>query len=186
MRAIPMNAFATIGIETQLVIDDERLRAAYRDAGRTAHPDTGGDEASFAALNEAFEMLSSPSRRLRHWLELRDLTVETRGPVAPAIMDLFSRIGEASQRADSLVRRRDEAKSALGLALLERETQECREEVERSIALVEAAIGNECAAFSNYQNSDIPDVKAASATARNLAFLEKWRAGLRSAFARLV
>lgn len=180
------NAFNILGIEPRLVIDDETLRDAFREAGRSAHPDAGGDEASFAAMNAAFEILSSPSRRLRHWLELRGAAVETRGTVTPAIMDLFSVVGEVSQCAESLARRRDEAKSALGRALLERETQACREDIERSIALVEAAITNECAVFPEFQNAVTPDLAAASATARNLAFLEKWRAGLRSAFARLI
>jgi curved DNA-binding protein CbpA len=180
------NAFKILGIETQLVIGAETLRDAFREAGRSAHPDAGGDEASFAALNTAFEILSSPSRRLRHWLELRGLTAETRGTVAPEIMDLFSQVGEVSQRAEALVRRRDEAKSSLGRALLERETQACREDIERMIALVETAIENECGVFPIYQNAAAPDLAAVSVSARNLAFLEKWRAGLRSMFARLV
>lgn len=180
------NAFEILGIEPQLAIDAEFLRDAFREAGRSAHPDAGGDEQAFASLNAAYEMLSSPSRRLRHWLELRGLTVETRGTVSPEIMDLFSQVGETSQRAEALVRRRDEAKSALARALLERETQACREDVERCIALVEAAIQSECSFFAEYQISPSTDLAAASASVRNLAFLEKWRAGLRGAFARLV
>lgn len=180
------NAYKILGIEPRLVIDEETLRDAFREAGRSVHPDAGGDESSFAALNAAFEMLSSPSRRLRHWLELRGMTVETRGTVAQEIMDLFSQVGETSQRAEALVRRRDEAKSALGRALLERETQACREDVESCIALVETAIGRECAVFPIYQDSAAMDLAAASASVRNLAFLEKWRSGLRGVFARLI
>jgi len=180
------SAFEILGIEPQLEIDAETLRDAFREAGRSAHPDAGGDEASFASLNAAFEILSSPSRRLRYWLELRGLAMETRGTVAPEIMDLFPQVGEVSQRAESLVRRRDEAKSALGRALLERETQTCREDIERMIALVENAIETECGVFPIYQNAAAPDLAAASASARHLAFLEKWRAGLRGAFSRLI
>lgn len=186
VHAVQPNFFEILGIEPRLVIDGGTLRDAFLVAGRSAHPDAGGGEQTFAALNAAFEILSSPSRRLRHWLELRGLTVETRGTVSPEIMDLFSQVGETSQRAEALVRRRDDAKSALGRALLERETQSCREDVERSLALVEAAIDRECAIFPACQNSAIIDLAAASASVRNLAFLEKWRAGLRGVFARLV
>jgi hypothetical protein len=181
-----MNAFEILGIEPRLVIDEETLRDAFREAGRSAHPDAGGDEQSFASLKSAFEILSSPSRRLRRWLELRGLTVETRGPVAAEIMDLFSQVGETTQRAEALARRRDEAKSALGRAMLEQETQSCREDVERCIAMLEAAIGRECSVFPDYENSAAIDLSAASASVRNLAFLEKWRSGLRGVFARLV
>lgn len=186
VSAVPLNAFETLGIEPRLVIDGESLRDAFREAGRSTHPDAGGDEQSFTALNAALEILSSPSRRLRHWLELRGLAVETRGAVAPEIMNLFSQVGETSQRAEALVRRRDEAKSALTRALLERETQACREDVERCIAMVESAIERECAVFPECQNSAAIDLTVVSASVRNLAFLEKWRAGLRGVFARLV
>jgi len=181
-----MNAFEILGIEPRLVIPAETLADAYREAGKQAHPDAGDGEEAFAALRQAFEILSSPSRRLRHWLELRGLPVETRGTLAAEIMDLFSQVGETSQRAEALARRRDEAKSALGRALLERETQSCREDVERCIALVEAAIGRECAVFPDFQNAAAADLGAASASVRNLAFLEKWRASLRAMFSRLV
>jgi curved DNA-binding protein CbpA len=181
-----MNAFEVLGIEQRLSLPAETLGDAFREAGKRAHPDAGGGEGEFAALRQAFEILSSPSRRLRHWLELHGTPAETRGTVTPAIMDLFAEVGEVSQRAEALARRRDEAKSALGRALLESETQSCREAVERAIALVEAAIDRECAAFPQYDSAPTADVVAASITVRNLAFLEKWRAGLRGVFARLV
>jgi curved DNA-binding protein CbpA len=179
-----MNAFKTLGIEPRLALSDEAMRDAFREAGKLAHPDAGGEEASFAKLREAFEIVSSPSRRLRHWLELRGITVQIRGTVDPAIMDLFSHVGEATQHAEALIRRRDEAKSALTRALLERETQICREEVERALVRVEDAIGSQCTQFPEFENA--PDLESAAAAVRNLAFLEKWRATLRGLFSRLI
>ncbi|MDP3851252.1 MAG: DnaJ domain-containing protein [Luteolibacter sp.] len=181
-----MDAYAILGIPPRLVIAAETLHDAYREAGRLAHPDAGGEEQAFATLREAYETLTSPSRRLRHWLELRGTPAETRGTVSPALMALFARVGEASQQAESLVRKRDEAKSSLGRALLERETHACREAVERAITMVETAIDHECAAFADYENSSTPDLESASMSARNLAFLEKWRASLRRVFPRLI
>jgi len=181
-----MNAFETLGIEPRLALSDQDVRDAFREAGKLAHPDAGGAEESFAKLSAAFEIVSSPSRRLRHWLELRGITVETRGTVDPAIMDLFAHVGEASQRAEALVRKRDLTKSALARALLERETQSCREEVERAIMMVETAIGLQCASFPDYENAPSVGPAAASTTVRNLAFLEKWRATLRGVYSRLV
>ena len=180
------NAFEILGIEPRLTIDDETLRGAFRDAGRTAHPDAGGGDEAFARLREAFDIVSSPSRRLKHWLELRGTPPETRGTVDPALMDLFSEVGAATQQAESLLRKRDGTKSALGLALLERETHSCREAVERNLRLVESAISRECAVFPEIESAAAPDVNAVSKTARNLTFLEKWRGGLRGVFSRLV
>lgn len=180
------NAFEILGIVPSLTVSEETLRSAFREAGKSAHPDAGGGDDEFARLREAFEIVASPSRRMKHWLELRGTPAETRGTVDAALMDLFGQVGEVTQRAEHLIRRRDETKSALGLAMLERETHTCREAVERAISLVETGIGRECSVFPEIETADVPDVEAASRTARNLAFLEKWRAGLRSVFSRLV
>jgi curved DNA-binding protein CbpA len=180
------NAFEALRIGPRLVIDAEELNAAFREAGKSAHPDAGGREEEFATLREALEILASPSRRLRHWLELRGIGLETRGAVDPEVMDLFSTVGEATQRAEAHIRKREETKSALGLAMLERETHLCRESVEQALGRVERAIDRECRTFPVMQDAVELDPAAASKTARNLAFLEKWRAGLRGLFARLV
>lgn len=180
------NAFEILGIDPDLTIPEETLRTAFREAGKSAHPDAGGGDDEFAGLRQAFEIVSSPSRRLKHWLELRGFNVETRGVVDTALMDLFGRIGEVTQAAESLIRKRDETKSALGLAMLESQTHVCREAVEKALGMVQDAITRECAVFPEIQTTVSPDLETATKTVRNLAFLEKWRAGLRSVFSRLV
>ncbi len=180
------NAFEILGIDPALTISDETLRTAFREGGKSAHPDAGGGDAEFARLREAFEILGSPSKRLKHWLELRGHTVETRGVVDTALMDLFGEVGAITQKAEAVIRKRGETKSALGLAMLEGQTQVCREEVEKALRLVEAAMEDACAVFPEIEISEKPDLESATKTVRNLAFLEKWRAGLRSVFSRLV
>ena len=181
-----INAFEILGIERTLTLSDDTLRAAFRGAGKSAHPDAGGGDAEFARLREAFEILGSPSKRLKHWLELRCFTVETRGVVDTALMDLFGRVGEITQRAEALIRKRGESKSALGLAMLEGETQVCRESVEKALRLVEEAMETACSVFPDIEAAETLDLDAATKTVRNLAFLEKWRAGLRSVRSRLI
>ena len=180
------NAYQLLSLEPALVISEDALRDAWREAGKKAHPDAGGSEADFAELRDAFARLSSPSRRLMHWLELRGTPGDVRGSISSGLMDLFSEVGTASNRAEELIRKRDAAKSSLGRAMLEGETLLCRETVELAIASVEAQIGKEMIEFPIYQATESPDVEAASRTARNLAFLEKWRTGLRGCYARLV
>ncbi len=180
------NAFDRLGMQPCLVLSEETLREAFRAAGKQAHPDGGGADGEFTALNEAFSTLVSPARRLRHWLEMRGLTVETRGTIDTALMDLFSKVGTITQRAEILIRRREEAKSALARAMLEAETQICREELEAAIATVETWITRECGVFPELEKSENPDLDGASKIARNLVFLEKWRVSLRSCFSRLV
>lgn len=114
-----MNAYKILGIESCLVVSEDELREAFREAGRKIHPDAGGDESEFAELREAFALLVSPSRRLRHWLELRGVSCELRGAISPMLMGLFSSVGEVTQLAEALIRRRNEAKTSLGRAMLE-------------------------------------------------------------------
>jgi len=180
------NAFDLLGMEPRLVIDEEDLREAFRAAGKLTHPDAGGGEGEFSALNEAFAVLSSPSRRLRCWMEVHELPVETRGTINPELMDLFADVGAVTQEAEMLIRKRDEVKFALVRAMLEGQTQICRESVETAITKVEERIHAECRNFPVLESSKNPDSGVASEIARNLVFLEKWRAGLRSCYARLV
>jgi hypothetical protein len=112
--------------------------------------------------------------------------VDPRGVVDAALMDLFGKVGETTKRAESLIRKREETKSALGLAMLERETHLCREAVEQAIRWVDAAMLTEIENFSGIETSEAIDLNAVSKMVRNLTFLEKWKAGLRSVFSRLV
>lgn len=180
------NAFQRLGLEPCLEISEESLREAFRAAGKEVHPDAGGGEGEFAALREAFAVISSPSRRLKHWLEWRGTPGDDRGSIDDSLMDLFTEVGAVTQQAEAIVRKREEAKSMLVKAMLEGEIQLCREAVERAISRVETVIGRECAVFPAYEAAADLDVQAASKVARNLAFLEKWRAGLRASFSKLV
>lgn len=186
MVQLMSHAFEILGLEVRLQLAEEPLRAAFREAGKSAHPDAGGGDEDFARLQQAFETLASPSRRLKHWLELRGTPAETRGTVDASLMDLFGWVGEVTQRAEGVIRRRSESKSALGLAMLERETQACIESVEGAMRMVESAIERETARFPEIDAGSIPDLQCLSELARNLAFLEKWRTALRGIVPRLV
>lgn len=174
-----------MGLEETLNLTEEQLREKFREAGKRLHPDAGGAEGEFAALREAYALLSSPARRLRHWLELHGEGGEIRGSIDSSLMDLFSEVGTVTQRAEALIRRRDEAKSTLARALLENETHACREAVSALISRIERLIENECAGFSELEKS--PSLHAISAwqSVRSLTFLEKWKTSLRASFAKL-
>jgi hypothetical protein len=174
------NAFETLSIPPRLTLGEEELRDAFREAGKSAHPDGGGDNARFDQLRAAFETLSSPAQRLIHWLACRDVPVDTRGTIDTHLMDLFGAVGDASHRASELSRKRATARTALVLALLENETQSCLEAVESAISLVDHAIQQETNHFEAMENGRINDPNAFSRCARNLLFLEKWRKTLRA------
>ncbi len=180
------DAFAMLGLHRKLVVSDEELRSAFRDAGKSAHPDAGGGQAGFSALQEAFARLSSPSKRLKHWLALHGASGDDRGEIGDALMDLFLALGPVLQRVDALIQRREEARSALARAMLEDESHACRELLEDMIARVDRALGAEIGKFPAIEVRRPIPVTEASCTVRNLAFLEKWHAQLRERFSRLM
>lgn len=53
--------YDTLGVSRDA--SDEDIRRAFRKAARTEHPDKGGDEQKFAAINRAYEILKDPERR---------------------------------------------------------------------------------------------------------------------------
>ncbi len=174
-----------MGMVVGLRLTEEELREKFREAGKRLHPDAGGGEGEFAALREAFALLSSPARRLRHWLELRGIEGDIRGSIDNGLMDFFSEVGAVTQRVESLVRKRDEAKSSLAKALLENETHACREALSVVISRVENLIEQECAEFSEFEKSTELNAALAWQRVRSLTFLEKWRTSLRASFAKL-
>lgn len=176
-----MDPFTRLGLDQRLAISESELREAFRAAGKNDHPDAGGSGEEFTALQQAFVRLSSPSKRLRAWLECRGITGEERGAISPQLLDLFSSVGTALQQADDITRRRNAALSSLAKAMLEPAVQAAREHLEASLDQVAADIQQQEAAF--------PAIESGQGdpwlVARDLAFLEKWQAELKSRFAGL-
>jgi hypothetical protein len=176
-----MDPFERLGLEKRLAVSEAELREAFRAAGKSAHPDAGGSGDDFARLQQSFAQLSSPSRRLRCWLEARGVAGEERGAISPALLDLFGSVGGALQQADAVTKQREAALSALAKAMLEPAVQQAREALEAALEAVASAIQAE--------ESRFPTLEAGHGdpwlVARDLAFLEKWQAELKSRFAGL-
>lgn len=177
-----MDAFEVMGVGRGLVFSEEELRQAFREAGKRAHPDAGGDEDRFAELQQAFGILLSPSRRLRHWLESGGIRVDDRGSVGDGVSDLFGMVGGVLQQASDVERKRGAAASALAKAMLEDEVQRSREALEEAIGRVDAALAAECGRFPELE---LAPGEPAGSSVRTLAFLEKWRSELRACYAKL-
>ena len=176
-----MDPFSLLGLARRLAISESELREAFRIAGKSGHPDAGGSGEEFTALQQAFARLSSPSKRLRAWLECEGLTGQERGAISPQLLDLFSSVGTALQQADDIARRRSAAMSNLTKAMLEPAVQAAREKLEASLAEVALAIETQETAFPLIETGQGDPWLVA----RDLAFLEKWQSELKSRFAAL-
>ncbi len=176
-----MDPFARLGLAPRLAIPEAELREAFRAAGKLGHPDAGGSGEDFAKLQEAFARLLSPSKRLRAWLEVRGIEGDERGAISAELVDLFGKVGAALQQADAATKRRESALSTLAKAMLEPAVQVAREALETALDDVAAVIG--------VLEQGFPSIESGAGdpwrSARDLAFLEKWQAELKSRFAGL-
>ena len=177
--------FATLGLERSAALDETVVRERFHELSREAHPDAeNGDEAKFAAINEAQRVLSSPAARLRHLLELEyDGKVESSGAMSAQLMDLFSDVGGVLSQADALISKRQAATTAVAKALL------AGEEVSVQQALMGAGgqlMGRRQEIEDGLGGLSLSDRDKLVTTAHELAFLEKWQRQVQERLGQLI
>ena len=165
-------------------LDPAALKDAYHRKTLQTHPDTAtADRADdFAELNEAYQVLQNPKRRLHHLLLLENCAPPPANQTIPQeLQELFLLIGALSQRADVLLQKIRTTSNALGRSLLQPQIVEMQSEVgdlrEKVGKLFDAATGQLREINSDWQND-----RAALATLSNLyfqfAYLGRWSAQL--------
>lgn len=177
-----MNAFESLGLAVRLTVSTEEIREAFRVRAAVAHPDGGGDEAEFAALREAREVLESPAKRLREWLRVQGSAVDERGTIGAELMDFFQKVAETGARAEAAVKAGEAAQSALAKGMAEVRLISERESVKNLLAEIEAGIAERVKSFPVIEKGD----GDAATAMRDLVFLEKWRGAMRSLYGRLI
>jgi curved DNA-binding protein CbpA len=183
------DAFALLGLPRRAVLNPDEVRAAFQKVAAAVHPDAAVDDedrarrtAEFSALKEAQAILTSLPQRLRHLLALEypDTSSARAGIVLDgAMMDLFSSVATAVQRAAAVQAKKQKAASALTKAMLAGEEMEARESLESAVQQVESA--------RSALEAELPIAAASAGALQSCAaragFLEKWQAQLRVAFA---
>ena len=125
-------------------LDLAELKDAYHKKTLRAHPDAQANrleetDASFASLNEAYQVLQDPKRRLHHLLSLHGCAPDSAGQTVPRqLHDLFPEVGAVTQRANLLLEKIHAASNALSRSLLKPEilevqsqTKEVRERIQK-------------------------------------------------------
>lgn len=77
---LPADAYTLLGVAR--TADSAAIRAAWRAAARTHHPDRGGDPGAFAAAKTAHDILSNPGTRRRYDSHLAAASAPTRQAAA--------------------------------------------------------------------------------------------------------
>ena len=179
---ISMNAFDRLGLEVRLRISAEEIREAFRARAADSHPDGGGDEAEFAVLREARDILESPAKRLREWLRVKGVETDARGTIAGGLVDFFQKVAETGADAEAAIKSAAEAQSALAKGMAEVRLMGAREKAKALLAEIDAGIAGRVEMFSEIEKGE----SDAATAMRDLVFLEKWRGAMRSLYGRLM
>jgi curved DNA-binding protein CbpA len=113
-------------------LDPAALKEAYHRKTLQTHPDTAAPDRGndFAELNEAYQVLQDPKRRLHHILVLEHSAPPSANQTIPReLQDLFLLIGGLNQRANMLLEKIRTSSNALSRSLLKRQIVELQKEV---------------------------------------------------------
>lgn len=170
--------FATLHFAPSAALDDDAVQTAYHAACRAA-----GE--SVESVNEAYEVLRSPVKRLKHLLEIHQQDGWKSVVMADDLMAVFSRLGPLLQKVQDFSKRNQSASSALSKALLAPDAMALQEEA--------AEIANDLQALLDTKLDELPALDAAIATdspeawqrvhqaQAHLAYLTKWQTQVREA-----
>jgi curved DNA-binding protein CbpA len=177
--------FALLGQRRAPWLDPVALKEAYHRQTLQSHPDTAapGRESDFAELNEAYQVLQDPKRRLHHLLSLENgAPLSANEAIPQELQDLFLLIGALTQRANALQEKIRTASNALSRSLLEPQIVEMRKEVgslrQKVRNLNDAANVQLHEINSAWQADHAPQFKPLSNLYFTFAYLSRWSAQL--------
>lgn len=167
-------------------LDLAGLKDAYHRRTLQTHPDTAtpdNPQGAFAELNEAYQVLQDPKRRLHHLLELEGRAPSSGDQTVPQeLHDLFPAIGALAQRANLFLEKAKAASNALSRSLLkprllelQKETAELREKIQ---ALSDAALAQLRVVDSSWGTNPTGELAALSNLYFTFAYLGRWSAQL--------
>jgi curved DNA-binding protein CbpA len=165
-------------------LDPAALKEIFHRKTLRAHPDAAaGNDADFAELNEAFQVLQDPKRRLHHLLSLANSAPPAGNQSVPQeLQDLFLLIGASTQRANALLEKSRTASNALSRSLLKPQIVEMQKEIgtlrDRVRDLDHAASAQLREINSNWQDDQAAPVGALSNLYFKFAYLGRWSAQL--------
>ena len=108
-------------------LDPDELKQSFHTKSLSAHPDTqqndaashAGGNAAFTKLNEAYQVLQDPKRRIHHLLTLEGRASTNRQTSVPReIEQLFPAVAGVTQQAEALVQKSEAATTPLSRSLL--------------------------------------------------------------------
>lgn len=166
------NPFAILGLPESLLLEPAAIESAWREH----HRDDEGPAAGGASdHNRARSVLSDPVSRLAAWLEVKAPAITPDRAIAPALMDLFAKIGPVLSQTDALLARHRQATTALARALLTKDAITAQIEVQDLLQQIQAAKARYLDRFADFEEAaKHGDFTVSAAALGPLKFLKKW------------
>lgn len=168
-----IDGFKVLGLPQKLDLSNEVIVDAWREISRELHPDADtGDAERAAEVNRAKDVLTRPSTRLRHWLELQGVEIGRDAAINNDLMDLFATVGGILQEADGILKDKAAATTALGKALLAEREIAAQQKLQSQLSDLQNRTTAVTDRFSTFETAG--DFTEATAATGTLGFLEKW------------
>jgi curved DNA-binding protein CbpA len=167
-------------------LDPEKLKDTYHQKTLQAHPDaqmnrpgaeaTGAD---FTSVNEAYQVLQDPKRRLHHLLSLEGAAPSpTEQTVPNQLHDLFPAVGALTQRANLLLETIQATSNALSRSLLKPQILEVQSEAKEVRARIQVLFDVSLAELSRINTAWATNPTGQMEALANLyfafAYLTRW------------
>ncbi|MEP6698503.1 MAG: DnaJ domain-containing protein [Verrucomicrobiota bacterium] len=171
-------------------LDPVELKKIFHEKTLRAHPDTaaqsghaGQDDAAFVQLNEAYQLLREPKRRLQHLLQLEGEPVAIAGLAIPGEIDrLFPMVATLMQETEGVMRRTGTATNALNRSLVRPEVLKAIERITQMLETLDHLHDRSISALrklsESWKTGDIDHRSELHALYLQFSYLTKWRSEL--------
>jgi curved DNA-binding protein CbpA len=170
-------------------LDLSELKNTYYQKTLQAHPDaqtsrSGADakDATFASLNEAYQVLQDPKRRLHHLLSLEEAAPSSHEMVPQHLHDLFPVVGALTQQANLLLGKIGTTSNRLSQSLLKPQILEVQNEAKEVRTKIQNLFDTSLAELREispaWAKNPAEQIKALSNLYVAFAYLTRWLAQL--------
>ena len=113
---------------------------------------------------------------------MQSIVADERGQIGTGLMDLFQKFADVGNAAEAAIKAGAGAQSSLAKAMAEVKLMAERERVKSLLAEIGEGIAERVALFPAIEAGEVD----AGKVMRDLIFLEKWRAAMKSVYGRLM
>lgn len=155
-------------------LDLDRLKERYHQLTLAKHPDQNPNSLDFAAVTEAYRVLSDPKLRLQHLLKLEGHDFQADASVPSDLLNLFSHIGNFFQTTDRLLQKSNATQHALARSLIQPEILAARKEAEEILGLARKLHDEAIEQTYALNDSWIDALPKIASLSRRFAYLGRW------------